>query len=210
MILLSTDPSLMWTGWDQVSFPSKPVVLLLHSWAFPGILVGLMFAHLAKWRTLVLGHVCLPTPRPQRRPHCATDTEPGTCVWQFPKWPCSERGHNGCAGFQQSGPTLAGKPWGGMEGVRWGGTYWQGPAMFSEAQSSGSITQCDEEKRSAANESQQCLSHWTTSWKALCNWDAINISKLSLNKLSVYFSHILAKLFAIGGTALHICILDFF
>lgn len=43
-----------------------------------------------------------------------------------------------------------------------GGTYWQGPAMFSEAQSSGSITQCDEEIRPAANESQQCLSRWTT------------------------------------------------
>lgn len=71
-------------------------------------------------------------------------------------------------------------------GCRVGDTYWQGPAMFSEAQSSGSITQCDEEKRPAANESQQCLSHWTTTWKALCNCDAINISKLSLNKLSVF------------------------
>lgn len=29
---------------------------------------------------------------------------------------------------------------------RGGGTYWQGPAMFSEAQSSGSITQYDAEK----------------------------------------------------------------
>lgn len=46
-------------------------------------------------------------------------------------------------------------------------------------------------KMPAANESQQCLSNWTTTWKALCNRDAINISKLSLNKLSVFIFPIL-------------------
>lgn len=48
-------------------------------------------------------------------------------------------------------------------------------------------------KMSAANESQQCLSTWTTTWKALCNWDAINISKLSLHKLSVFIFPILQQ-----------------
>lgn len=87
----------MWAGRDQVSLPSKPVkpvVLFLQGRPFPGIFTGLLFAHLAERRKLVLGHVCLPTPRPQRRPHRATDTEPGTCVWQFPKWPGLEGGHN--------------------------------------------------------------------------------------------------------------------
>lgn len=78
-------------------------------------------------------------------------------MWQFPKWPGLEPGH---AAFQLPGPTLAApgaenRVGGGAEGGggfsgRGGGevwgTCWQGPAMFSEAQTSGSITQCDGEK----------------------------------------------------------------
>lgn len=59
--------------------------------------------------------------------------------------------------------------WLGSRGVGrrvWGGGGWG--ALIGRAlqcfqkHSSGSITQCDEEKRPAANESQQCLLLWTT------------------------------------------------
>lgn len=50
-------------------------------------------------------------------------------------------------------------------------------------------------KMPSANESQQCLSNWTTTRKALCNWDTVNISKLSLNKLSVFIFSTLYLIF---------------
>lgn len=91
-----------------------------------------------------LGSCVFTHPRPQRWPHHATDREASTCVWRFPKWPGLEKGHTACAAFQQSGPALAAL---GGEGVgAGGGAYWQGPAMFSEAQTSGSIAQYDGEK----------------------------------------------------------------
>lgn len=51
------------------------------------------------------------------------------------------------------------------------------------------------EKNAVANESQQCVSNWTTTHKALCNWDTVNISKLSLNKLSEFIFSILCPIF---------------
>lgn len=89
-----------------------------------------------------LGSCVFTHPRPQRWPHHATDREASTCVWRFPKWPGLETSHTACAAFQQSGPALRLEERGG----EWGGAYWQGPAMFSEAQTSGSIAQYDGEK----------------------------------------------------------------
>lgn len=91
-----------------------------------------------------LGSCVFTHPRPQRWPHHATDREASTCVWRFPKWPGLETSHTACAAFQQSGPALRLEERGGECGR--GGTYWQGPAMFSEAQTSGSIAQYDGEK----------------------------------------------------------------
>lgn len=134
-----------------MSLPSKPVtplILFLHSRAFPGICAGLLFSHLAKWQTSVLGHHPF-TPLTQGvvaiSKVVGLKERPQWLHWLSAVWPHS--------GWETMG-------WDGGCGV--GDTYWQRPAMFSEAQSSGSITQCDEEKRPAANESQQCLSHRRT------------------------------------------------
>lgn len=91
-----------------------------------------------------LGSCVFTHPRPQRWPHHATVREASTCVWRFPKWPGLEKCHTACAAFQQTGPALAAPGMGrGREG---GVTCWQGSAMFSEAQISGSIAQYDGEK----------------------------------------------------------------
>lgn len=138
-----------------------------------------------------LGSCVFTHPRPQRWPHHATDREASSCVWRFPKWPGLERGHTACAAFQQSGPALAGDGWGG---VGWGyllarpcyvfrsTEFWQHRSIWCR-------------KMPAANESQQCLLNWTTTRKALCNWDTVNISKLSLNKLSVFIFSTLYLIF---------------
>lgn len=71
------------------------------------------------------------------------------------------------------------------------GACWQRPAMFSEAQTSGSIVQYDGEK---------CLllmkaSSVSPTRNALCNCHTVNISKLSLNKLSVFIFYTLNLIF---------------
>lgn len=48
--------------------------------------------------------------------------------------------------FSSSGPALAALGGGRWSGIGWGETYWQAYAMFSEAQTSGSIAQYDGEK----------------------------------------------------------------
>lgn len=69
---------------------------------------------------------------------------PALACGDFQSGQALEGGHTACAAFQQSGPALAGEGLGGGGGGS-GCTYWQGLAMFSEAQSSGSIAQYDAE-----------------------------------------------------------------
>lgn len=152
-----------------------------------------------------LGSCVFTHPRPQRWPHHATDREASTCVWRFPKWPGLETSHTACAAFQQSGPALRLEERGGEWG---GGDLLAGPCNVFRSTDFWQHRSIWWRKMPAANESQQCLSNWTTTRKALCNWDTVNISKLSLNKLSVFiFSTlylIFLKQFVIKGTALNV------
>lgn len=149
-------------------------------------------------------------PRPQRWPHRTTAREgqhlrvaiskvdrlggrPYCLYCLSPFWP------------QSGGAWVGGERLGWEKGVREGGSlagtsnvlrstdFWQHHSIWWR-------------KMPPANESQQCLSNWTATRKALCNWDTVNISNLSLNKLSVFiFSTldlIFLKQFEIEGTTL--------
>lgn len=130
-----------------------------------------------------LGSCVFTHPRPQRWPHHATVREASTCVWRFPKWPGLEKCHTACAAFQQTGPALAAP---GMGRGREGGYLLAGLCNVFRSTDFWQHRSIWWRKMPAANESQQCLSNWTSTQKALCNWDTVNISKLSLNKLSVF------------------------
>lgn len=152
---------------------SEAVVLFLHGqtffFFFPGIfLPPPVFAHLAELRKFVLGHVCLSAPGgPRGDPEAPRTASASTCVWRFPKWPRVWRR-----------ATLAGLPlsdlaplWlqgGGGEAVG-RGTCWQGRAMFSEAQTSGSIAQYDGEKCLLLMKASSVSAFGPEPRKALCN-----------------------------------------
>lgn len=79
----------------------------------------------------------------------------------------------------------------------WGGNLLAGPCNVFRSTDFWQHGSIRWRKMPAANESQQCLANWTTTRKALCNWDTVNISKLSLNKLSVFiFSTLYLDIFA--------------
>lgn len=121
---------------------SEAVILFLHGQTFPGIFAA---SCLHTWRNCesLSWVMCVYPPQ-------ATEVTPSR-HWQRGQHlrvaiskvaRLGERPHCLCC-------LSAIWPRSGWRGVGWrggGGTYWQGPAMFSEAQSSGSIAQYDAEK----------------------------------------------------------------
>lgn len=189
---------------------SEVVILFLHGQTFPGIFAA---SCLHTWRNCesLSWVMCIYTPQapkvtPSRHrqggqhlrvaiskvarlgeePHCLCCL---SAIWP-PLWlRWEERGWGWGGGGGGGGGLLAG-PCNVLRST----DFWQHRSIWWR-------------KMPPANESQQCLSNWTTTQKALCNWDTVNISKLSLNKLSVFIFSTLYLIFlkqsVIEGTALN-------
>lgn len=171
-----------------------------------GYFCGLLFVHLAELWKFVLGHVCLPTPGHRG--------DPITPLTEMPALACGDfrSGHAWRVATLPVLPFSNLSPlWLERDGREWaagGGHLLAGACNVFRSTEFWQHRSMRFRKMPAANESQQCLSNWTTTQKALCNWDTVNISKLSLNKLSVFIFSTLYQIFlkqlVIEGSALNL------